>query len=80
MSAKEMFEKLGYEHYEDENFVDYQEVNDKSVRYHISFCKFEKCIELMPKIDGKTHYFTRLDRKLLQAINKQIEELGWEVK
>lgn len=35
------------------------------------------CVELEPTINGMTHYFTRLDMKLLQAINKQVEELGW---
>ena len=41
------------------------------------FCKENETIELIPKINGKDHYFTRLDMDLLQAINQQINELGW---
>ena len=39
--------------------------------------KENKDIELIPKINGKDHYFTRVSISLLKAINKQIEELGW---
>lgn len=77
MSAKKMFEKLGYEYTEDNYFIFYQENTNKPVQYKIQFCKFEECVELIPQIDGKNHYFTRLNKKLLKAINKQIEELGW---
>lgn len=75
MSAKEMFEELGYEQQISEYAITYQ--NKDAVKYEISFNLEHKCIELEPTIDGKIHYFTRLDMKLLQAINKQVEELGW---
>ena len=73
MSAKEMFEKLGYKKVED--------------RYYA--CLYEKVVEqedytwkhrIVFETDGKTKYvfsdkYTSME--LLQAINKQIEELGW---
>ena len=77
MTAKKMFEKLGYECNEDNYFIIFQENNNKVVQYKIQFCKFEKCVELIPQINGERHYFTRLDIKLLKAINKQVEELQW---
>lgn len=81
MSAKEMFEELGYEQIRnDENFISYK--NNKLVNYTITFVirndyGNKGCIELTPKIDKKSHYFTRLNMKLLKVINKQVEELGW---
>ena len=78
MTAREMFEKLGYEYTEDNYFIFYQENTNKPVQYKIHFCKLEECVELMPQIDGRLHYFTRLNKKLLKAINKQVEELGWK--
>ena len=36
------------------------------------------CIEINPTVNGRPHYFVRLDKKLLKAINKQIEELEWD--
>ena len=77
MTAKEMFEELGYESKEDNYFIIYQENTGKIVQYIIQFCKFEQCVELIPQIEGERHYFTRLNKKMLKAINKQIEELGW---
>ena len=82
MSAKEMFEKLGYE--------------DESALYHrlIRFVKhrrdkdlkIDKIIEF--ELGGSEVYLTcyygkfdmgcfHLTDKELQAINKQVEELGW---
>ena len=77
MSAKDMFEELGYIKEEDNYYIRFKEINDKNVKYEIVFCKENETIELIPKINGKDHYFTRLDMDLLQAINKQIEELHW---
>lgn len=76
MSAKEMFKKLGYEYIKTEYVIDYK--NKGVVKYDISFNLEHKCIELIPTINGEVHYFTRLDTELLQAINKQVEELGWK--
>lgn len=77
MTAKEMFERLEYHQEEDNYYIRFKEINDKNVKYEIVFCKENETIELMPKINGKDHYFTRVDMDLLQAINKQVEELGW---
>lgn len=78
MTAKEQFEKLGYEYNEDDFYIRYYENNDMTVKNNIIFCKEQKCIELIPKFNNKDHYFTRMNMSLLQAINKQISELGWE--
>ena len=76
MTAKEMFEKLGYAFKEDEQFIYYK--NNKLVTYHIIFSKEYETVEITPTIDEEIHTFIRLSKKLLQAINKQIEELGWD--
>ena len=82
MSAKEMFEKLGYKdvsyNYLNKDYIAYQ--NDKTVIYTIIFVKEYKCVEIMPTLnidERRSVHFTRLDMPLLQAINKQIKELGW---
>ena len=82
MSAKEMFEELGYKdisyNYPNKDYIAYQ--NNKIVIYTIIFVKEYKCIELNPTLNADERrliHFTRLDMKLLQAINKQVEELGW---
>ncbi len=77
-SARELFEELGYRYSEDDYFISYiGNENIAPVQYQIVFSKEYKSIELIPIINGKEHYFTRVDMKLLQAINKQVNELGW---
>lgn len=75
MSAKEMFEKLNYfqssEDFEDELVYNLKSEDVDSYRY-ISFHKIFKYIE----VDDWTSNF-QLSVQELQAINKQIEELGW---
>lgn len=79
MSARERFEELGYKYSEDDYFISYIGNEDiKPVQYQIVFSKEYNSFELMPTLNGKEHYFTRIDMNLLKAINKQIEELGWE--
>lgn len=78
MKAKELFEELGYRYSEDDYFIVYIGNEDiKPVEYQIVFSKEYNSLELMPTINGKEHYFTRIDKKLLKAINRQVEELGW---
>lgn len=78
-SARELFEELGYRYSEDNYFISYiGNENIAPVQYQIIFSKEYKSIELMPTINGKQHYFTRVDMKLLQAINQQVNELGWK--
>ena len=74
-SAKEMFEELGYEIIvNDKNQLTYKILiwidNYEVVEKTIAFWLLDKTFEL----DGE---FTI---KELQAINKQVEELGWEEK
>jgi len=68
MIAKEMFEELGYkERPGDENYSMLAvKVYTKGIK-HIYF-DFDKTIDT---------YSTIIDMKLLKAINKQVEELGW---
>lgn len=64
-TACEMFEELGYE----ENYhIAYVMYYNKEEDYYIWFFKDIKTIEV--RFD--------IDMKLLKAINKQVEELGWE--
>lgn len=72
MKAKEMFEKLGY-------------IKDKEPRFTsvVSYTKY--CKDGCCRIDDLIFYENGISIdesfisfKLLQAINKQIEELGWE--
>lgn len=65
MTAKEMFEKLGYE--EDFHFTYIKYYNKKEDRY-IWFYQETETIEIQFDIT----------MELLKAINKQIEELGWD--
>ena len=71
-TAKEMFEELGYEKFENDSRITYEKYNreckmiefDKE-RMEITFADDNYCEVVM------------IDRKELQAINKQVEELGW---
>ena len=67
--AKEMFEELGYEYEEsyDKTLIDYYKKHN-NLDLEILFNKNEKTFCFT--------YVTKVDFKLLQAINKQIEELG----
>ena len=65
MTAKEMFEELGYEeNYHIAYIMFYSEKEDR----YIWFFKDTKTIEI--RFD--------ISMALLKAINKQIEELGWK--
>ena len=67
MSAKEMFEKLGYKCIDEERLV-YKKYDDSIKRtIHIAFFDNQKI--LITKSIGLEE---------LQAINKQVEELGWK--
>ena len=76
MTAKEMFEKLNYFEasypYSDELVYNYTTSDIEDYRY-IAFNKIDKYIEF----DDCTSEF-KLSLEELQAINKQIEELGWK--
>lgn len=76
MTAKEMFEKLNYfqssEEGEEELVYNLHSKDIEDYRY-ISFHNIFRYIEM----DDWTSNF-QLSMQELQAINKQIEELGWE--
>ena len=73
MSAKEMFEKLGYKQKNIDNVIYYfKEIHipnrfGGSMFYHINFILKDKEIFISKN----------LKKEELQAINKQVEELGW---
>ena len=92
MKAKEMFKKLGYKYYEDDGysvFIKEKYKKDNHYKYKkITICKFEKEISVMEAIYENNsnewkdsvninHDMCFLTLEELQAINKQIEELGW---
>ena len=75
MSAKEMFEALGYELIQDDmNWVVYTINKGKWFQFEISFFKQDKSVHLNTRETTFGHSF---DMNELQAINKQIRELGW---
>lgn len=79
MNAKEMFENLGYT-YQEAYFEDeLDEINySKNGRWalQIIFSLNHKSIMVCRKYEGKSRPIA-ISVEILQAINKQIEELGW---
>lgn len=74
-SAREMFEDLGYKYYEDDGFNCYKKEKRELIEPdYISFNKLER--EVFMSNDNKIGNGLIVDMKLLQAINKQIEELN----
>lgn len=72
MTAKEMFEELGYE-------ID----STYEIEGHLFYCKDYTKIDFDLRREDFYKYNSGgfrspIDMKLLKAINKQIEELGWE--
>ena len=88
MTAKEMFEKLEYKCNEDDDYIEYITTwNDwfgKGV-CEIAFDYNIKQIEIYCYIDRKNSLLSKKNENInvvfsieeLQAINKQVEELGW---
>lgn len=79
-SAKEMFEELGYSCKEDDDYIEYiQKIEDCT--FEIAFDYNTECIEFYYYRDAYDNkYDVSLTMEELQAINKQVEELGWEEK
>jgi hypothetical protein len=70
MSAKEMFEELGYEQDTKNNVIYYFKkihIPKSCIVYSINFITDKKEIFISKNIDMEE----------LKAINKQVEELGW---
>jgi len=82
MSAKEMFEKLGYEiDIENDTEILYKMKWEISSTYYVSFGLINKRIECFYFASDSPFTPTEsfeVDLDLLQAINKQVEELGWK--
>ena len=76
MKAKEMFEKLGYELKQGIDFLLYvlESEENPDIQYYIEFNTDVKII-----IIDTNHkdFINDITLKELQAINKQVEELGW---
>ena len=77
MSAKEMFEKLGYELEKGYEYLKYTQVSKETnnLEYYIEFDSETKTI----LIDCNRKDFTSdINIKELDAINKQVDELNWK--
>lgn len=72
MKAKEMFEKLGFNYrkelYKNDELIEIQFNNHDGTQVTISKEKIEYI---------ENYYKSQLPFNLLKAINKQVEELGW---
>ena len=97
MSAKEMFEELGYKYNWDDGFDDYikaecvpDRINTEYIKFKtINFNRLEQevsihnyrknaeCTEFLENVSSMRMNF--LNAKEVRAINKQIEELGWNI-
>ena len=76
MSAKEMFEKLGYELKQGVDFLLYvlESKENPDIQYYI---EFETDVKTIIIDTNKKDFINDITFKELQAINKQVEELGW---
>lgn len=76
MSAKEMFEELGYEQKIGVDFILYvlDSEKTKDLQYYIEFQTDVKTIIIDT---NRKDFINDITIKELQAINKQIEELHW---
>lgn len=73
MSAKEMFKKLGYEQFNYSNGIRY---TDGNTEQNIEF-ENDGFINIYNTCYNREQDIEILTVEELQAINKQIEELGW---
>lgn len=80
MKAKEMFEKLGYELYPNvKDGISYKMKWEISSTCWVDFDFIDKTIDVYITSDSPFEQSKpdRISLDLLQAINKQVEELGW---
>lgn len=75
MSAKEMFEELGYIETEDDKF--FLKYYRKCKLHHDKEIKFHKLDKTITVKDDNGINYRWFNLKELKAINKQVEELGW---
>ena len=77
-NARELFKELGYDYYEDDGFNCYKKEKRELIEPdYISFNRLAR--EVFMSNDSKNSNGVILDMKLLQAINKQVNELGWKI-
>ena len=76
-SAKEMFEELGYELISSSHNRKVFKKDNLVTSYTIVFEYCAKTINIYSSINGKGFNSKNMTMKELQAINKQVEELGW---
>lgn len=74
MSAKEMFEKLGYKQDKQKNYIVYYSLlklsREKQIEFNFDYKTIEK--RRVPDLHCST-----INMQELQAINQQCKELGW---
>ena len=73
MSAKEMFEELGYKYHNYAGYISYQKDIPNKVTYFIAFDYKDRTVTKHQVSDR----YLSITISELKAINKQIEELGW---
>lgn len=83
MTAKEMFEELGYFYDKKRNQIVIFETwyNGFSEMHHNEILRFKNIGNrriIQPKKEIILNFNEEIDIKLFKAINKQIEELGWQ--
>ena len=79
-SAKEMFEALGYKLYKHKTYMFYEKALKKRPEYENDYyhLEFNFVSETINKSYGDDNTTADITLDELQAINKQIEELGWD--
>ena len=77
MKAKEMFSELGYSCKEDDDYIEYIKKTENCT-FEIAFDYSTECIEFYSyRGNFEKRFDSFIDMEELQAINKQVEELGW---
>lgn len=79
-SAKEMFEELGYKLYEHKTYMFYEKALKENPEYENDYehIEFNFIDETINKTYGDDNSVCDITLEELQAINKQVEELGWK--
>ena len=83
MTAKEMFEKIGYACDVSYDGILYSKYVDENGCVNLKQIDFDKTNKTVEKSVSKAgfdmkYWNSKITLKELQAINKQVEELGWE--
>lgn len=75
MSAKEMFEEMDLFPYQytDTMWEDVLEYSNKTKTINVKFYLFNRYVD----VQSEHGFSIFIDMPLLKAINKQVEELGW---